>query len=63
MGLGIRRRLRNLMEKFSGEHSEAAPETRTPYARPGVPNDGAEVVMARLHRPKRESADAPDDES
>ena len=55
-GLGIRRRLRGILNRFSGEHSEAAPEETTPYDRPGVPNDGAEVVMARLHRPRRAAA-------
>lgn len=58
--MGLRSRLKKqvgrIMDQFSGEHSDAAPETRTPYSRPGVPDDGAEVVMARLNRPKSLSA-------
>lgn len=54
--MGLRSRLKKhvgrILDQFSGEHSDAAPEERTPYARPGVPNDDAEVVMARLNRPK-----------
>jgi hypothetical protein len=58
--MGLRSRLKKqvgrILDQFSGEHSDAAPETRTPYSRPGVPDDGAEVVMARLNRPKSLSA-------
>ena len=54
--MGLKSRLKKhvgrILDQFSGEHSDAAPEERTPYSRPGVPNDGAEVVMARLNRPK-----------
>ena len=53
--MGLKSRLKKhvgrILDQFSGEHSEAAPEDRTPYSRPGVPNAGAEVVMARLNRP------------
>ena len=48
--MGLRSRLKRLIKEFSGEYSSAAPEETTPYARPGVPNDEAEVVMARLTR-------------
>ncbi|MEL6342842.1 MAG: hypothetical protein AAFV53_06895 [Myxococcota bacterium] len=54
----IRRRVEELINRFSGEHSVAAPETTTPYSRPGVPNEDAEVVMARLNRPQRMKPDA-----
>ena len=54
-GGGLRAQLkagvRRALDKLSGEHSEAAPDVRQDYARPGVPNDEAEVVMAKLHRP------------
>ena len=58
--MGLRSRLKKqvgrILDQFSGEHSDAAPDERTPCSRPGVPNDGAEVVMARLNRPKSLSA-------
>ena len=54
--MGLRSRLKKhvgrILDQFSGEHSDAAPENTTPYSRPGVPDDDAEVVMARLNRPK-----------
>ena len=54
--MGLKSRLKKhvgrILDQFSGEHSEAAPETRTPYSRPGVRDEEAEVVMARLNRPK-----------
>ena len=58
--MGLKSRLKKhvgrILDQFSGEHSDAAPEERTPYSRPGVPNDGAEVVTARLNRPRSLSA-------
>jgi len=54
--MGIRERLlkkaKKVADRFSGEFSDPAPEDREPYARPGVPDENAEVVMARLKRPK-----------
>ena len=47
----ISRRVRKVVDRFSGEYSEPAPEELQPYERPGVPADDAEVVMARLNRP------------
>ena len=59
--MGMRSQLKakvgRLLNRFSGEHSAAAPEETTPYARPGVPDEDAEVVMARLNRPRNRSAD------
>lgn len=55
--MGLRSRLKRLIKEFSGEYSSAAPEETTPYSRPGVPNDGAEVVMARLTRANSLAAD------
>ena len=53
--MGIRdkllRRVKKATSRFSGEYSETALEEQEPYERPGVPNDDAEVVMARLNRP------------
>jgi hypothetical protein len=64
--MGLKSRLKKhvgrILDQFSGEHPEAAPEDRTPYSRPGVPNDGAEVVMARLNRPKSLSASKKSDD-
>ena len=54
--MGLRDRLLSKVKKaaaqFSGEYSEPAPAERQPYDRPGVPDEDAEVVMARLNRPK-----------
>jgi len=54
-GLDLRGRLKRKMkaaiDKLSGEHSDAAPDHQETYARPGRPNEDAEVVMARLNRP------------
>ena len=54
--MGIRERLlkkaRKVADRFSGEFSDPAPDEREPYARPGVPDENAEVVMAQLKRPK-----------
>ena len=55
----IKRRLSNLLERFSGEHSAEAPTQTTPYQRPGVPDEDAEVVMARLNRPKKDLGNTP----
>ena len=50
----MKSRVKGLVNKLSGEHSDAAPEEPTAtYTKPGVPNEEAEVVMARLNRPKK----------
>ena len=46
------KRAKKVVDRFSGEFSDPAPEEREPYARPGVRDDEAEVVMAKLTRPK-----------
>lgn len=46
----IKKRLRRAIDKFSGEHSAAAPDQLIPYSR-GKPDENAKVVMARLPRP------------
>jgi hypothetical protein len=57
--MGIRdrliKRVKGVVNKFSGEFSDPAPEKIEPYARPGVADENAEVVMARLNRPKGKS--------
>ena len=54
--MGLRKRLlrgvKKVADRFSGEFSDTAPDEVEPYARPGVPDENAEVVMARLNRPK-----------
>lgn len=64
--MGLKSRLKKhvgrILDQFSGEHSEAAPDERTPYSRPGIPNDGADVVMARLNRPKSLNAGSKSDD-
>ena len=49
--MGLRTKLKGMINKFSGEYSAPAPTELTPYERPGVPNENAQVVMARLNRP------------
>ena len=54
--MGIPERLikkaKKVADRFSGEFSDPAPEETEPYAVPGVPDENAEVVMARLKRPR-----------
>jgi hypothetical protein len=45
----VKNRVKKKIASFSGEYSEEAPEERPDYARPGVPNEEAEVQMAVLH--------------
>ena len=47
----IKSKIKKILENFSGEFSQAAPEERTPYEK-GVKDDNVEVVMAKLKRPK-----------
>ena len=47
----IKSKIKKIIENFSGEFSQAAPEERTPYEK-GVKDDNVEVVMAKLKRPK-----------
>ena len=47
----LKQRVKSAVNRLSGEHSAAAPEDLETYARPGQPNENAEVVMARLRRP------------
>jgi len=55
--MGFRKRImgraKRIADRFSGEFSDPAPEEREPYIRPGTPDENAEVVMAKLSRPKR----------
>ncbi|MEC7949193.1 MAG: hypothetical protein VX265_16610 [Myxococcota bacterium] len=47
----LKRRVKSVVNKLSGEHSAAAPDELEGYSRPGTRNDDVEVVMARLRRP------------
>ena len=47
----IKSKIKKILENFSGEFSQAAPQERTPYEK-GVKDDNVEVVMAKLKRPK-----------
>ena len=47
----LKRKMKAAIDKLSGEHSDAAPDSQQTYSRPGQPNEEAEVVMARLNRP------------
>ena len=46
----IKSKIQQVIDRISGEHSQAAPEEMTPYER-GTPDENVEVVMARLERP------------
>lgn len=59
MGLrdSLKSRVKGLVDKLSGEHSDVAPtEPTATYSKPGKPNEDAEVVMARLNRPKKKKS-------
>ena len=47
----IKNKIRRFMDGFSGEYSQAAPETIEPYQK-GKKDEKIEVVMAKLNRPK-----------
>jgi len=47
----IKQRVKKIVNQFSGEHSEAAPEQIIHYEK-GTKDENAEVVMARINRPK-----------
>ena len=55
--MGLRDRImgraKRIADRFSGEFSDPAPDEVQPYERPGEPDENAEVVMAKLNRPKR----------
>ena len=46
----IKLKIQQVIDRISGEHSQAAPEEMTPYER-GTPDENVEVVMARIERP------------
>jgi len=50
----IKKKIKKILDGFSGEFSDAAPEERTPYTK-GVKDENVEVVMAKLRRPKAKS--------
>jgi hypothetical protein len=47
----LRNRLKNTVNKLSGEYSAPAPEELTPYERPGTPLEEVEIVRPRKTRP------------
>ena len=47
----IKKKIKKILDGFSGEFSDAAPEERTPYSK-GKKDENVEVVMAKLNRPK-----------
>ena len=46
----IKSKIQQVIDRISGEHSQATSEEMTPYER-GTPDENVEVVMARLERP------------
>jgi hypothetical protein len=47
----FRKRLKNTVNKISGEYSAPAPEELTPYERPGKPLEDVEILRPRKTRP------------
>ena len=64
--MGIRDRLigkvKRAVERLNGDFSAVAPTETQDYDKPGVPNEGAKGVMARLPRPVAGKRAAPEDE-
>lgn len=56
----VKKKLKGLVENFSGEFSSAAPDELKPYERTGVPSDISKLPRARLNRPKATKADRPE---
>ena len=56
----IKSKIQQVIDRLSGEHSQAAPEEMTPYER-GTPDENVEVIMARLERPGAAKARKQDD--
>ena len=60
--MGLRDRLKKgvqgVVNRLSGEHSEAAPDEITPMDRPGKPDPNAKIKWARLNRPKESGGSA-----
>ena len=47
----LKRKIKKVVDGFSGEYSQEAPEETIPYTR-SEPDENAKVVMAKLKRPK-----------
>ncbi len=58
--MGLRNKLRKMVDRLSGEYSAAAPEEIKPFERNVDPEDQGEVVRAKLVRP-RDKKRAPKD--
>ena len=56
----VKRGVRSLLARFSGEYSAAAPPEITPFERNIGEDPAREVVRAQLHRPKGRSQEADD---
>ncbi len=50
--MGLRNRLRQMVDKLSGEYSAAAPEEIRPFERNVDPTSSGEVTKAKLVRPR-----------
>ena len=59
--MGLRSKIKNFADRFSGEFSQAAEgREEIPYARDGAPSDASAVVKARLKRPRDASGSETD---
>ena len=50
--MGLRNKLRKMVDKLSGEYSAAAPEDIKPFERNVDPAEHGEMVRAKLVRPR-----------
>lgn len=58
--MGLKNRLRKMVDRLSGEYSAAAPEEIKPFDRNVDPNEGGEMVRAKLVRPRDKAAKGTD---
>lgn len=57
----LRKRVKAVVDKLSGDYSAAAPETLEAYRKPGAPQQDAKVVMAQLRRPPPSKGESEED--
>jgi hypothetical protein len=58
----LKTKLKDTVNRLSGEYSAAAPEEIIPYERNVTPTDDVQVVRARLKRPRDKNSKGGDDQ-
>ena len=56
----IKKSIKGVVNRMSGEYSAVAPEEIKPMERPGVPDPNAKIVRPKLNRPKDGGGSADD---